>query len=559
MRKILFIIISFSVLFLAGGVLAVDSDQVFFVDQNYDANGSQSVRATLVKTTPNLYFYFEKNWWEAQSDYDKNEILSKLNGLSDEFAGKIYPTLTSALGSEWRPGIDGNNKITVLFHDIKISATGYFRSADEYSRLQVPSSNQMEMVYLSVAQITSPHLKEFLAHEFTHLIVFNQKEKNHAVPEEIWLNEAIADYSSTLLGYNDIYQDSNLQRRVEDFLQRPDDSLTEWQNTKYDYAIVNLFIHYLVDHYGVGILRDSLKSDRVGIEGLNQALLQNGAKENFAQIFTNWTIAILVNNCSINPKYCYITPNLANLRINPALIFLPVSGNSSLSITNFTKNWSGNWQKIVGGSGSLKLQFSSSANRNFQVPYLVFDKDNNYSIKFLPLDKNKIGQITIEDFSNKYNLLIIIPSLQSKMSGFNGLEIGYPFDIEISTADKNQQDEGLLVQELLAKIDYLKKQIAMLQEGSVFLSQCSNLSVNLYYGILNASQVRCLQQFLASQGTEIYPEGFVTGNFGILTKSAVIRFQKKYASDVLNPIGLFDGTGFVGNLTRQKINQILNS
>ena len=556
MKKIIFIAIAFLIFLPASDSKAADVSVNFYVDQNYDANERQNLQATLVKTTPSLYFYVEENWWKAQSDPSKSEILSGFNSLSDEFASKIRPTLISILGSEWNPGIDGDGKITVLFHNIEASATGYFRTADEYSKLQAPSSNQREMVYLSTAQIVSPHLKEFLAHEFTHLIIFNQKDRMFGVAEETWLNEAIADYSITILGYNDVYQDSNLQRRVGDFLQKTDDSLTEWQNTKYDYALVNLLTHYLVDHYGYGILRNSLASSLTGIDALDRALLQNGAQENFAQIFTNWTIAIVVNDCSLGAKYCYLNNNLVNVRINPALIFLPVSGNTSLSITNFTKYWSGNWQKVVGGSGDLKLQFSSQATLDFKVPYMLVDKNNNYLIASLLLDKNNAGQISIEDFSNKYNSLIIIPSLQGKTAGFNGLEISHPFDIAISALAKGPQEDEAVIQELLAQIDSLKKQIAALQPGIDPESQCA-LSADLYYGVFNSSQVRCLQQFLTAQGADIYPQGLVTGYFGNLTRLAVTRFQEKHRNEILTPVGLSKGTGFVGMLTRAKINQLL--
>jgi peptidoglycan hydrolase-like protein with peptidoglycan-binding domain len=65
----------------------------------------------------------------------------------------------------------------------------------------------------------------------------------------------------------------------------------------------------------------------------------------------------------------------------------------------------------------------------------------------------------------------------------------------------------------------------------------------------NNSDVKCLQEFFKNQGTDIYPEGLVTGNFGSLTKAAAIKFQAKYG---------ISQTGYVGILTRTKINQILN-
>lgn len=81
-------------------------------------------------------------------------------------------------------------------------------------------------------------------------------------------------------------------------------------------------------------------------------------------------------------------------------------------------------------------------------------------------------------------------------------------------------------------------------------------TTNLQYG-QTGNEVRYLQIFLKAQGPEIYPEGLVTGNFLSLTKAAVIRFQEKYASDILTPWGLTEGTGFVGKTTRAKINEIL--
>ena len=63
------------------------------------------------------------------------------------------------------------------------------------------------------------------------------------------------------------------------------------------------------------------------------------------------------------------------------------------------------------------------------------------------------------------------------------------------------------------------------------------------------SEVKALQQALAQDKT-IYPEGKTTGYYGPATRNAVIRFQKKYD---LEPVG------FVGPLTRKKLNEIYGS
>jgi len=526
----------------------------FYIDPSYDISGRSQLNATLIKTTPKLYFFIEKNWWDSQSSIRQSEVLNKLDFLSQEFENKIYPNLTSAFGSEWKPGIDGDEKITILVHQMKEEAGGYFRTADEYLKIQFPESNEREMVYLNANQIDNPQLKALLAHEFLHLITFNQKEKIQGVTEETWLNEARAEYTSTFLGYEDPYESSNLQRRAKVFLEEPTDSITEWQNKKADYGSINLFTQYLVDHYSVSILIDSLKSKKTGIESLNGALLKNGFKEDFSQIFTDWMITVLVNDCSLGQKYCYLNRNLKDLRIIPTVNFLPLTGKSTLSVTDITKNWSGNWQKFIGGKGVLKFEFSSLAGLNFKVPYLIQDKEGKYSISFLVLNKEQKGEILIPDFSSKNTSLIIIPSLQTKISGFDGPDPTYPYTFTVSILERTPEEEAKLIQELLAQIDYLQKEIAKVQaQIDTILAKkgelaCQKFQRDLYFGTMNSQEVRCLQEFLKSQGPEIYPEGLVTGNFLSLTVSAVKRYQASK--------GIIQ-TGYFGPLTRAAVNQAL--
>ena len=101
---------------------------------------------------------------------------------------------------------------------MKEGVGGYTNYGDEFFRVQNPKSNEREMVYLNAENLQNPLLKSFLAHEFVHLITFNQKNRLNDIDEEVWLNEVRAEYASTLLGYDFSYETSMIKRRVQNFL-----------------------------------------------------------------------------------------------------------------------------------------------------------------------------------------------------------------------------------------------------------------------------------------------------------------------------------------------------
>src|SRR4030042_2522846 len=210
----------------------------FFVDPIYDFKNRTEVSATLRNISENVYFYIEDDYWNSLSFNEQNLYLESINDVAEQFDTITYPILHYVFGSEWKPGIDNDERLTILFTNLKVTAGGYFNSKDEIPKSDEDSSNEREMLYIGAVQIRSPLIDSFIAHEFQHLISWNEKERVRNLMDDVWLNELRSEYSPPAAGYDSAYSGTTLDRRVNDFLANPFDSLTEWQGDRFDYPPV---------------------------------------------------------------------------------------------------------------------------------------------------------------------------------------------------------------------------------------------------------------------------------------------------------------------------------
>ncbi len=331
---------------------AIGQAQTFFVNAEYDMAGASAVPATARAIGQHGYFYVDDRYWNALSSDQRQQYETLIAGLSSEFDGAIYPRLTSFWGTENTPGIDHDAHVVVFLEQLHDGSGGYFQTINNYTQDRAPQSNAHEMVYIDAGSVRSGLAKYFLAHEFQHLISFNQKELIRGVHEDVWLNEGRSEYSATVAGYDDPFSGGILQKRMWTFLQSPSDSLTEWPNTSVDYGITALFMQYLANQYGPGTVSATIRTTTMGTTAVDDALSLVGTSERMEDVFVDWMVAVLLNDRAVDLRFGYTSAGLDTMRLAPDV---RVSLDASRNMANFhtaLKEWQPLWFEAEISSGA---------------------------------------------------------------------------------------------------------------------------------------------------------------------------------------------------------------
>ncbi len=99
--------------------------------------------------------------------------------------------------------------------------------------------------------------------------------------------------------------------------------------------------------------------------------------------------------------------------------------------------------------------------------------------------------------------------------------------------------------------EILESSISLLVREKEIISWSRNLSLGM-----RGDDVKALQEILIREDLWGKTEVGATGYFGPITQNAIINFQEKYASEILTPLELVKGTGFIGPSTRAYLEKI---
>ena len=317
------------------GNYEVGHRDAFFV-HDIAARNYYSITARVHLVTDNVYWYVQEG--EGVDE-------SALREAAEQFERRIYPTNTRVFGSEWKPGVDNDPRITVLLADIP-NVGGYYSSADEYTRAINPYSNEREMLYISVGGGWDG-ISGTLAHEYQHMIHW------HASPNhDVWLNEGAAVMAEALNGYSEVGVDRG-------FMGDTDLQLNAWQQTPGEslrhYGAAFLFLEYLRSQYGgERILRALVSADGQGADAVGNALRSLGNAEEFESAFKEWVAANLLDGIEGAPPKLSYPDREVSIELSEQVSSLPANIEGSVA------QFGSDYIEILPleGGGDLTLEFS---------------------------------------------------------------------------------------------------------------------------------------------------------------------------------------------------------
>ncbi|MDR2445583.1 MAG: hypothetical protein LBD44_06590 [Spirochaetaceae bacterium] len=297
---------------LAGTSLSVGDSRQFWVQDETFYKVEAKLRAT--GTYSNVWVananFIATGHNNSTSSNDGNITTDQAQTLANKF-DEIYIKETPVFGFEYGGGVgssdlsyggaDSDPKIHILVYDIDKDyypsqtggVFGYFFSGDEYSEAELSSlghgnykTNQAEIFYIDAHFTDSrPNLMySTLAHEFQHMINFNQKtiKSGYNTVAGVWYNEMLSmlaeDLIDPLIGIPATDQAHPIQCRIPDFLayyyyEDPTVWLNNTNTVLHSYANAYALGAYLVRNFGgAALVKEIMSGTLVDTASLNAAL-----------------------------------------------------------------------------------------------------------------------------------------------------------------------------------------------------------------------------------------------------------------------------------------------
>ena len=321
---------------------------------------------------------------------------AEVRQLGDRFDTRTYGVDRDAFGDE--SDIDGDERVTILLtatvNELNRGASpadgliiGFFFGLDLLPQISPSTSNAQELFYGFVPDPSGRFgsvvprdfalavLNEVFAHEFQHMISFNEHVLvRGGQSEDVWLNEGLSQVAEDLNGFPD-----GNEVRSALYLEDPAATglaLDGGGGGLSERGASFLFLRHLADQRGEGVFRPLVQTRATGI-----ANVQIVTQQSFANLFGDWFASLFLDDAGLGSDPRFQIPSL-NVRATydqvraqrPTLELGPFLNVLSLdlpgaSLSSTTVGTAGTFYKVVnsGGPSERRLRILAPSSSQTQV------------------------------------------------------------------------------------------------------------------------------------------------------------------------------------------------
>ncbi|APV43492.1 Immune inhibitor A peptidase M6 [Dehalogenimonas formicexedens] len=316
----------------SASALTVLDTKIFLILNDYTGQ-YQATYFNLVADSPKTQVWVQANLaWPAGDPRAKPELTDEqVSYILGQFDNNILPKETAYFGTAdahdgtnaYLPSLlglpddyyfDSNGRNIVLVSNIRdenfydstypIYIAGFYSPSFEvYFDRNIISIDAYDWTNRMGSSGTRPYLYEgVFAHEWQHLL-----HDDYDTDEDTFINEGMAEFAEIVCGYT-----ASLQGHIAAAAANPENSLVVWgdqgdDEILTDYGQAALFQIYLNEQFGTSFTQALFHNQGNGISGVNATLAQFRIQKSFADLYHDFSIAMLINSVKAGGKYAIKT------------------------------------------------------------------------------------------------------------------------------------------------------------------------------------------------------------------------------------------------------------
>ena len=348
----------------------------------FDAFGKvttdRTLTATLVATSDRAIAYVDV----AMPD-TINLTTAQIQTQIDRFSSSTYPTVTSVFGNG--SDVDNDGKVIFLYTSLVAEVggvAGFYSASSVLPQNQGGNGNVADLMYINPTTEADVY-ESLLAHEFQHLVSFNQHVLvRNGEGEDSWLNEGMSHVCEDLV-------DQHVQGGNRDLIERLLDAPNNYSLTaqaSFSTGVrgaAYMFARSLIEEYGSDVPSRLVQTDKIGI-----ANVENMAGQPFATIFDKHLARLFLSGSGLNSTHNYTPTFLSETTTGGRSIPPPrefAISPEGLSVSGNIKPLSAAYLRLMGNQNQGTITIQTDADGDFRAQLIPIPR--NYQPRMaLPVD-----------------------------------------------------------------------------------------------------------------------------------------------------------------------------